>query len=331
MAKTVNEAFRIFMTEIVNLDKEQTGIARRSRDWMISQIHQFEGNYKFPDLCNGIDMSFGSFARRTKIRELDDIDLMIGFSANGSSWSVGDNGIEIRISDTAVNLKRLCHPYSNCLNSRLVINQITGNLNRIPQYESADIKRNHEATTLNLKSYPWNFDIVPCFITREDEDGQQFYLIPDGKGNWKPTDPRIDQSRISRINQYHNGIVLPTIRLMKYWQRRGTMPSMSSYLLECILLEFYELRQNSTSYIDEEFIEFTEYLQDRILYEVTDPKGLQGNINLLNSYEVQRISQRAKHDFERSSLAREYEHRKNFPSAIELWNDILGDQFPRYC
>jgi hypothetical protein len=330
MAKTVNGAFRVFMKEVVSLDTLQSEQAKKSRDWMISQIHRFDRVTNFPDLCNEIDIYYGSFARRTKIRELDDIDLMIGFKADGASWVYGSSCIEIIVPSETKTLRRLCHSGTDRLNSRLVINQITKNLKSIPQYEAADIKRNQEAATLKLKSYPWNFDIVPCFITKEDKDGDQSYLIPDGIGNWKPTDPRIDQNRISRINQKHSGIVLPTIRLLKYWQRRGTMPTMSSYLLECMILDYYELNNESTGYIDLEFSGFLEYLKDQIFYEVEDPKEMQGNINLLSDDEILKIAKRAEKDYQRAMFASRYEEDGNHLTAIDLWRKILGEHFPKY-
>lgn len=47
-------------------------------------------------------------------------------------------------------------------------------------YSKAEMHKNQEAATLKMKSYTWNFDIVPCFYAKEN-----FYLIPDGSGNWK--------------------------------------------------------------------------------------------------------------------------------------------------
>ena len=55
--------------------------------------------------------------------------------------------------------------------------------------------RNMQAITLQLSSYPWNFDIVSCFYTDAG-----FYLIPNGYGKWEKTDPRIDNKRTTRIN-----------------------------------------------------------------------------------------------------------------------------------
>lgn len=240
MVKTVNQAFSIFLRDYVNLDPKETQLARHSRDWLLSQIHRFPyKDVRFPRLYSEKDISFGSFARRTKKRPLDDVDIMVALSAEGGVYHEFTNRIEIYVSESAFQLKALCRDDTNILNSRKVINKIISLLDRVPQYEQANIKRNIEAATLKLKSYPWNFDLVPCFLTTKDRLNRNYYLIPDGQGHWKKTDPRIDRNRVTDLNQLHDGNLLNVIRLMKYWNKRATMPSMSSYLIENMILDFY--------------------------------------------------------------------------------------------
>jgi len=134
-----------------------------------------------------------------------------------------------------------------------VINKLLSKLNDVPQYEKAETSRNREAATLNLLSYAWSFDIVPCFFTSPEWDNRTYYLIPDGNGNWKKTDPRIDGNRVIVINQQQSGYALNLIRIVKYWNRRPTMPSMQSYLLECMLLNYTESLTQCTQFVDINF------------------------------------------------------------------------------
>lgn len=76
MATTVNNAFSEFMSYVVNLDPTVTSEARYSRDNLLSNISEFDNKDDFFDLCDSYNVHFGSFARRTKCRELDDVDLM---------------------------------------------------------------------------------------------------------------------------------------------------------------------------------------------------------------------------------------------------------------
>ena len=83
MASTVNMAFEEFMTKYVRLDPTQTTTARSSRDNLLTNLNEFSRDDDFFVLADGCHLKFGSFARRTKIRPLDDIDLLICISAEG--------------------------------------------------------------------------------------------------------------------------------------------------------------------------------------------------------------------------------------------------------
>lgn len=156
MAKTVNSAFNIFNQDFVNLDTEETKTARSSRDWLITQITNLPNKIDdFPRLYEGMHIKFGSFARNTKIRPLDDIDLILTFSANETTYWTHSYGksYTLTVSDTAINLKKLCFENSSTLNSIKLINKLVSSLKEIGHYQSADIHRRQEAATLKLTSY----------------------------------------------------------------------------------------------------------------------------------------------------------------------------------
>jgi len=332
MVKTVNEAFSVFLRDFVNLDPDETQRARNSRDWLLSQIHLFpDKDPNFPKLYSEKDISFGSFARRTKKRPLDDIDMMIALSAEGGVYHEFTDRIEIYIDESVYQLKTLCFDNTKTLSSRKVINKFISLLKQVPQYEKTDIKRNMEAATLNLKSYPWTFDIVPCFFTTKNQFNRDYYLIPDGQGHWKKTDPRIDRKRVTEINQRHDGNVLNVIRLMKYWNKRPTMPSMSSYLIENMILGFYSTQDTKASgYVYLEVPKVLQYIQTSIYDPINDPKEIQGNINQLSIEDKDKISKRAYCDYSRSLEARALEQKGNHKLSIAKWSEIFGLNFPTY-
>lgn len=332
MVITVNEAFDFFLTNYVNLDSNKTKSARNSRDWLLSQINSFPAkDINFPTLYLEKDISFGSFARRTKKRELDDIDMMMALSAEGGVYHEFSDRIELYVSDSSYKLKLLCFDNTNILNSRKVINKFISLLDKVSQYEKAEINRNQEVARLKLKTYAWIFDIVPCFFTSKDLFGRDYYLIPDGNGYWKKTDPRIDRQRVQEINQFHDGNVLNVIRLMKYWNRRPTMPSMSSYLLENMILNFYSAQSTKASgYVDLEVPKVLHYIQTAIFCQVNDPKGIQGNINKLSPEEQDKISKIAYLDCVKSLEARNLEDKGEHKLSIAKWREIFGSDFPFY-
>jgi hypothetical protein len=331
MATTVNTAFSEFMRERVNLDAQDTRDARASRDWLMKQIEVIpENDPSFPRLYPEVNIHFGSFARRTKIRELDDIDILVGIGAVGTTYLDRDGWVELTVPE-GIALRRFCHDGSAVLNSRRVVNLFVSTLSKVPQYANSELKRNGEAAVVNLTSYTWSFDIVPAFFTVPEPDGRTYYIIPDGNGHWKKTDPRLDHDRVQRINQVHDGNMLNPLRLMKYWNGRPTMPSIPSYLLECIVLSYYEAALNkASSYVDVEAVSLLAHISTAVTKPIYDPKRIQGDINELTWEERIAISARASTDANRAAEARRLEDAGNHRQAISRWREILGSHFPEF-
>lgn len=216
MATTVNEAFNEFLKDKVNLNADNTSKVRKSRDNLIKNIHKFREEDEFFNFYTEKDILFGSFARKTKIRPLDDIDIMICISAEESTYFEYSDRIELTVEKNVKSQLKCCNTGSRKLNSTKVINKFLSKISKLHDYSKAEMHKCGEALTLQLKSYTWNFDIVPCFHTKEDENGRSYYLIPDGKGNWKKTDPRKDRERVSKVNKKVYGQMLDTIRISKY-------------------------------------------------------------------------------------------------------------------
>ncbi|MFZ3401754.1 nucleotidyltransferase, partial [Aeromonas salmonicida] len=300
------------------------------RDWLLGQLESIATkDATFPPRFGGHHRGFGSFHRSTKKQPLDDIDQMFCFSAHGDMhYSEVGSTVYIVIGEDNIVYKRfVSFQDSTKLSSIRIVNLLVDSLNQIPQYSNS-ASRNSEAATLQATSYPWNFDIVPCFMTTEDAYGNTYYLIPDGYGNWKKTDPRKDKERSSRVNQNNDKKVLQIIRLMKYWNKRPTMATMGSYLLENMILDFYETN-SVTSYIDWDVKAVLGYISSNIFLAVQDPKGIQGNINTLTFGQQLSISQRAIADIARLQEAGDYEF-ENTKRAIDQWRIVFGNNFPTY-
>jgi len=332
MVKTVIEAFNKFLVDTVNLDPEQTKKARGSREWLVGQIQTFPNNdKKFPNIYTEKNVFFGSFSRRTKKRPLDDIDIMICLRADDCTYNELTDKIEITVPETATRYLDYVNERTSILNSRKLINSFIAKLANIPQYKKAEIKRNLEAATLNLHTYDWVFDIVPCFITSEDVYKKTYYIIPDGSGNWKKTDPRLDSERLSNLNKAHEGNLLNVIRAVKYWNNRPTMPIMGSYLLENMILDYYSIKTTVASkFVDIEIENVLIEIHRRVYNPVNDPKNIQGNLNNLSDEEKKKIGDRAYQDYSKAFDARQLENAKNYKDSINKWIEIFGDKFPKY-
>lgn len=327
MATTVNNAFAEFMKDTVNLDADKTKLARASRDNLIENIKDFSSDVDFFQVYEDKILRFGSFERCTKIRPIDDIDLMLCMSGEGKrTYTEMGNVIYINGCEADSNNGLLTNG-TTYLNSTKVINRFISKLSGLKDYKKAEIHKNHEAATLQLKSYTWNFDVVPCFYTNTD-----YYLIPDGAGNWKKTDPRIDNERTTNINQKHNGKLLELIRLIKYWNNRRVTLKIGSYLLECMILNRYENNQTPDNWwIDLQFGDTMKYLSSAILMDVNDPKGIQGNLNDFSWENRCKISTALSRAYNKAAEAANLElEKKDQKGAITKWREVLGSSFPEY-
>ena len=335
MATTVTSAFNTFQKDIVNLDSSTTINARSSRNWLLEQIAKFpDKNSNFPILYPDINIAFGSFARKTKTRPLDDIDLMVGISADGCYYSENSwDDISLCFPDNYTGkLKNYADTRnSSYLSSTRITNAFKTELGNISQYSSAEIKRDGEAATLKLVSYSWNFDIVPCFLTSPDSDGNSYYLIPNRSGSWKKTNPKTDRDRLSAVNQNQSGNVLNVIRILKYWKQEKKV-NIGSYLLEAMILYYYESKPNNTcsEYVDLELENVFNYLANSIINNVADPKNIQSNINDIDYYSRYSLSEKFKKFAQLSSDARELEKEEKLKESINAWKKVFGDNFPDY-
>lgn len=331
MAKTVNQAFEIFLRDVVNLDPDVTKDARKSRDNLMENIAKFDGKDSFFNLCSEFNEYFGSFARKTKCRKLDDIDLMIGLHAWGSIYLELNGYNDIKITPNSENsMLNSCVSVTGELNSTTVLNKFKEELQNLSDYHKSDIRRDHQAVTLNLKSREWAFDVVPCFKTVQESDGRSYYLIPNGKGRWMKTDPIIDRSCVTEANKNNDGNLLEVIRLIKKWNKVKNATTIPSYLLETILVTYGKKYNFCISSVKDSFISALVCIEENIYWPVYDLKGIQGDINTLYSCDKVTLYEKAAIDVEKARNALKLEADGEHKQAIKKWGEIFGSTFPEY-
>jgi len=335
MARTINGALSNLVETEVNLVTSRVQVARRSRDHLLNQIKRFnENNIEKLDFAEQYNLHYGSFSRRTKIKPLDDIDIMIGLNGEKLVWNQANAYNEAIISvqnslDKGI-WSQLLNDDNLSLNPTKVLNRFKKMLGNMSGYQNPHLNRRQQAVTFQMISNEWNFDLVPCFYTQSG-----VYLIPSGNGGyWMQTDPRKDQILATEVNQQHNGRVLEIIRLIKYWNNIERKPSIpSSYLLEVMLLNFYKSRSsiwNPCGSLQAEFEACLNYIKNNIHSYVGDPKGIEGNINRLERNVQNDIFSRCENDMREIQLGNNYENIGNKESAFQCWKNALGSEFPSY-
>ncbi|MEM6782209.1 MAG: nucleotidyltransferase [Bacteroidota bacterium] len=332
MAYTVGGAFTAFRSHTVDLDSDQTRTARTSRDYLIKQVRTLAGNDSaFPRL-GGDPIHYGSFARRTKIRPLDDIDLMVVLDGTGTTeHHKGDGKCWLQISDQNAPLAAYPDSYGY-VSSIKVLNRMRDELGKLSSYRKAEVRRNQQAVVLNLVSYDWSFDLVPAVPIANFLGTVTHYLIPNGSGDWMRTDPRKDQAWVTRINQRHSNRFLPLVRLLKHWNVNGaqTKPRLPSYYFEALAARVFDgapLIQSLPDGVAQFFSTVGVYVSQ----SCPDPKGLGPALDADISWDTkQKVIAALGEASERSGYARMYERQSNHEKAIYWWGRVFGSSFPTY-
>lgn len=337
MAVTTWGAFNKFRADTVDLDSTQVSTARKSRDYLYDQLKTLSDNNPFFPKITKSFIPFGSFARKTKIRPLDDIDFLMLLVGTGTTEESGSSAYQrkLRLTSDTAPLTRYADDAAywgapRYVNSIRVLNSIKSGLSSVSNYGSAEVRRNYEAVVLNLKSYAWSFDIVPALAVSGWNGDITHYLIPDGSGNWKKTDPRIDQSKITTANSQHSLKFLPTVRLLKYWNSYRPQPALSSYYFETVCLKVF---QNASAISD--YPPAVKYFLDNaptyLMQSCPDPKGLGPNLDADVPYDTkQKVQAAMKSAADEAWYGVYHEEKQNYQLSIEHWQKVFGSSFPSY-
>lgn len=326
---TVDSWFSNYVSENINIDSKKSTGARNSRNWLTSNIKDLsQRNENNLELYSGSEfaLKMGSFARKTQIRPLDDVDQMIIFSAKGSTANLDTpqwNQVFINVPNSAPELKKM--DGENGLSSIKVLNYLKQLLNGISQYQSADIKRSQQALRLELSSYDWGFDIVPGFRTVDDGQGYYYYIIPNGEGAWEKTDPRIDRQNLNEYQKEASIDLREVVRILKYWRKaHNAVCKLNSYALETMVLNFIDtnpIYSNSREFVES----FLLYLSKAVFDSVQDRKGFQGNLNFLDFTARLEIQKKAIYYHDVIKEANKYETESMSDQAIKSWTKFFGN------
>ncbi len=330
MPYTVWGAFKAFRENTVDLDSNQTKKARTSRDYLFDQLKSLANkDPEFPLLTSNY-LPFGSFARRTKIRPLDDVDMMIILNGRDTTvYASSPYTYWLKIVKPDAPLAHFSDDYGYVSSTKLLY-KIKRLLASVPNYSKADLHKNMQAVVLNLVSYSWSFDIVPAVPIGDALGNTVYYLIPNGTGEWIRTDPRIDAGNVTRVNTQHNGQFLPTVRLLKYWNRRTHKPRLASYYFETLAIKVFDY----TLQIEDFPRAVTYFFNSCPTYlrlPCQDPKRLGPNLGADVDWETKnKVSQAMSTAAEYAKCALMREEQSKHEDAIYWWQRIFGPEFPNY-
>lgn len=329
MPRSVGGAFTEFRRDTVDLDPEEARRARASRDYLYGQMKWLENNHGAFPRSSGF-VPYGSFSRKAKIRPLDDIDFMVVLDGGGV-WESGFRyGSRLVVQDPNCNLAAYLDN-AGCVSSIRLLNRIRSGLESVGNYRRAEIRRNQEVVSLSLSSYPWTFDIAPAVeVADQWSRATRYYLIPDGAGHWKRTNPDKDQEFVTRVNQRHGGDFIPLLRLLKFWNKRTYKRVLGSYHFETLALRAFEYAPPFDA-LPAGVKYFFDQAPALLMSACPDPKGLGPNLDDGVDYAAKvSVRDKMREVAEYAGYALNYERAGHQETAIRHWRDVFGGEFPTY-
>lgn len=285
--KTVAQAFH-HAIQSLELTEAEVGNISRQQNVVRDALRKHLG---------GIDRDIlsGSYARRTAIRPLHDVDLFLILNEKIHAGLRGPDPSPCLIAVRDA----LARAYPNKQAARL-------------QGRSVNIEFSGSGI---------GYDIVPAFT-----NGPDAYLIPDRtRQSWIRTNPEVHRQTLVNANQRAGGKLVPLIKLAKH-VNAGLGRPLTSFHLEVMSYEAFS--GPPPSYPDG-LASLLTHLADRVLQTCRDPAGLGPNIdNGMTQPERNTIREALRGAAGRASDAIKHAAAGRQSEAHGRWRGLLGGIYP---
>lgn len=131
------------------------------------------------------------------------------------------------------------------------------------------VSKNGQAVTITFTDFI--VDVVPAFYRQSGG-----FLIPNtGTGGWISTDPKRHIELWSEANEYHQGDLIPLIKMLKAWNRKHS-ELFRSFHLEALVVSVF----SNVTILDfpSALRYFFDKAQDGVTYKLADPAGYNGDV-----------------------------------------------------
>ena len=201
--QSISQSFEDLLTSAINIPEGIRILASASQQNLRKFLQdECSRDSAFPPVLRTADSDFlgGSFARHTKARPLDDIDIYLPLDGANLSYIMHGAALPYTVQTDGLLWNPLLTPrWANgqLVSSTKLIEEFTVVLKR--RFPQTKIKPGGQAVSVQMThgqtsiSQGLGYDVVPCFSLRPHlQGGRPFYLMPDGHGGWIRTNPRLD-------------------------------------------------------------------------------------------------------------------------------------------
>ncbi|MDC0744816.1 CBASS oligonucleotide cyclase [Polyangium mundeleinium] len=285
---TLAQAFQTFLQNLELTEAERANASNQQR-YLRQKIDLHLG---------GVERDFlsGSYARRTAIRPLNDIDIFLVLDRRHH----GD--VDMRTAPESC-LQKL---------SRALVAAYTNKDKPTIQGRSVHI----EFTGTGI-----GYDVVPAFVVSGD-----MYMIPDrNRRSWINTNPEVHKQSLVNANARAGGKLNPLVKAAKRWNRQQGEP-MRSFHLEVLACSAFSTPP--ASYL-EGLRALFEYLAGAVQGRCPEPAGVGPNVDEgMTSEERGRSTTMLRHAAEVVLYALSMDARGFTEEAHFVLRELLGPEYP---
>lgn len=238
-----SSAIERYIREEIALNRDDISATAKSREWFLTRI----GN-EIASRASGMRLHpstpfvpYGSYFKRTKVRDVDEFDVLVVIDSNGGIYGGSGGTIGSGLGSASPNPKYLGLYHKadasgvSPLKKREWLHDI---VSAVVQTHGGEIpEKDGPAVTLKVAGQGFSMDLVPAGIFKHS-NGTRFYNIPkgDAEDNWTVTSPETDILRLNTAatdrENFRN-----VIRLMKQ-VRDAYSVQVSSFAIETAVIDY---------------------------------------------------------------------------------------------
>lgn len=191
------------------------------------------------------------------------------------------------------------------------------------RYYATKVSSKRVAVTLDFTGI--SVDIVPCFPRFGDG-----YLMPNGKGDWMPTNPKFHNTFFAKVNGTHGNDFKPLVRLIKAWNLANGK-HLRSFHIEVILERMWDGKAIDSDAWPKVVASTLNAMGSYVRNKKYDPWDSSIRVDdYLSSDERSLVIRLLNADAERAKTAEQYRKGGKTEKAFERWGVVYNHKFPSY-
>ena len=196
----IDAAIRRYISTDIALSARDISKSAASREWFLTRVaNEIEARATSPQLyATEPFVRFGSYFKGTKVRDVDEFDVLVVVDSNTGRFSVGGKAIGWGNGSARPNHKyrtEFMKADGSGVSPRRLLAWLHGIVDKVARSFGGEAPvRDGQAITARIASHDLAIDLVPAGVFTRHSDDTTFYNIPKGDESdaWSLTSPRHD-------------------------------------------------------------------------------------------------------------------------------------------